>query len=199
MMGNHLIKRIFLLCAILLLSGCFFPCLNRRFVADEGDRRTPVIDNWVVSFGIHSKDYCSRSDSASCEVMLVIDGKYLDEDSLKNVAVHFDSLYLEFGERVYKRINEDSSFSHAEKPIWRYKHPPPKPHDAKYFSIVNSRSRETMRWPLIPKEVKAVDVTLFVSFMYPNDGHIESVMVRKRLYERKVLVFASYDNWKDLE
>jgi hypothetical protein len=56
-----------------------------------------------------------------------------------------------------------------------------------------------MRWPLIPKEVKAVDVTLFVSFMYPNDGHIESVMVRKRLYERKVLVFASYDNWKDLE
>ena len=85
MMGNLLIKKIFLLCAILLLSGCFFPCLNRSFVADEGDRRTPVIDNWVVSFWIHSKDYCSRSDSASCEVMLVIDGKYLDEDSLKNV------------------------------------------------------------------------------------------------------------------
>ena len=56
--------------------------------------------------------------------------------------------------------------------------------------IVDRDSVKTGKeWPIIPKDVKKVIVTAYVSFKYPDDGRVESKMIKKELHEKMESVY----------
>ena len=172
---------------VLLLSGCFYDCKGRRFVADEP--WTPVIDNWELGFSMFNWEPCKGGEDFDCNAVFHIDSKFLDKDTLKNTSIRIDSFYLEVGENVYKQINRNGAFSHAMR---RNKNNPPD--QQKYIKTMAIVDRDSLKaddpWPLkIPKKVKTATVTVYVSFKYPDDGRIESKVVRKELHETYEKVF----------
>lgn len=181
------LKKFIIPAMALLLSGCFYYCKGRRFVTDEP--WTPVTDNWELGFSMFNWEPCKGGEDFDCNAVFHIESKFLDKDSLKNISIRIDSLYLQIEENVYKRINEKGEFSHA---VPRNKNNPPD--QQKYVKIMSIVDRDSLKaddpWPLkIPKKVKTATVTVYVSFKYPDDGHIESKVIKKELHESYEKVF----------
>lgn len=188
------IEKIVLFLIFFVLYGCIFPCKTRIFRTD--DKWLPITDEWKVAFWMRCKDNCNNtrisSDIFSFWTVITIEQKYLDDDSLKNASYHIDSLYLEFAGSTFKRINEKKEFVYAKKPIGR----DPKVYYDDWFSISRTDSLRYIKWPSVPKDVKTVTTTLFISFKNPDDGQIESKKITKKLYERFDLDFVTYEEWK---
>ena len=179
-------KNLFFVFAAFLLVGCYNQCKSRGFVADVP--WTKIAENWEVGFSVFNWDPCENSDHFECSTVFHLEQKFLDKDSLKNMSIHIDSLYLEVGDRVYKRINENKDFNRAVRA--NEKNPPYLQLYIQSLSIVDRNSVKTGKeWPLIPKEIKKVIVTAYVSFKYPDDGHVESMMIKKELHEKMESVY----------
>ena len=179
------LKKFIIPAMALLLSGCFYYCKGRRFVADEP--WTPVTDNWELGFSMFNWEPCKGGEDFDCNAVFQIDQVHLEKDTSKNMSIHIDSLYLEIGEKVYRRINENANFNRAIKPSGINEFT----FFVKSMGVVDRVSlKADDPWPLkIPKKVKTVTVTVYVSFKYPDDGHIESKVIKKELHESYEKVF----------
>ena len=185
-----MVKKIILILIIVLLGGCVFPCKVRRFVAE--DRWSYITDKWKVSFWMSNEGLCYKTDLFSCAAWIAIEQKYLDKDSLKNVSYHIDSLYLEYADQLFKRVNEEKEFVYAKKPIGE----DPVNYYGDRFSISRTDSLKYIKWPSVPEDVDVVTATLYISFRNPDDGRIESKKITQKLYESFGVVFVTYDEWK---
>lgn len=176
LIGERMNKSLLLvvLCAI-LFSGCF--CRDRYFETDF----YPVVDNWRVKAHIRDSERCSGSDYVVCHTAVQIEQKFIDEDTLKNMAVRVDSVELVVGNRFYKQINEDKSFEHARIVGRRLKTKPSL--DFARDLYVFDNNNDSVWLPLIERDVKEVYVTAYVSFMFPEDGHVESRKIQMKLHE----------------
>ena len=180
------IKKLFLLLVVMLCWGCYHQCKSRRFVAD--DPWIKIAENWEVGFSVFNWDPCENGDYFECATVFHLEQNFLDKDSLKNMSIHIDSLYLEVGDRVYKRINENKNFDRAIRA--NENNPPYLQLYINSLSIVSRDSVKTGKeWPLIPRKIKKVIATAYVSFKYPDDDRVESMMIKKELHEKNESVY----------
>jgi len=176
--GNDMKKmQLLVLLLITLLSGCF--CKDRYFKADL----YPVIDNWAIRPHVRDIERCSGSDYTICTIILRIEQNFIDKDTLKNMAVRIDSAELVVGPRYYKTINEDKSFEYARKLGSPDNHSSPPPYSRVLDIIDKKFVHDSVAWPLIERDVKEITMTAYVSYMFPEDGRIESKKIEMKLHE----------------
>lgn len=182
-------KRILLLALILLsfsLDGCY--CKWRGFGV-EGDE-VPVLDHWVVEPKVFDIKRCSKSDDVLCYACLSIEQKYVGPDSLKNLAARIDSIEFVVGNSVYKVANEKPDFERAVKYA--------ESTGLEWFSM-SLDFVEPYKWynynPFIPipRSIKEVYMTVYVSFKFPEDGHIESKKVEMKLHEKTGVTWTPWE------
>lgn len=178
LIGERMNKSLLLvvLCAI-LFSGCF--CRDRYFETDF----YPVVDNWGVKAHIRDSERCSGSDYVVCRAIVQIEQKFIDEDTLKNMAVRVDSAELVVGNTFYKQINKNKSFDRGRKIGGRLKSTPPLNFVNVLYFNDSYDANDSVWFPLIERDVKEVYVTAYVSFMFPEDGHVESRKIQMKLHE----------------
>lgn len=171
-------KKFIFIVFILLLSGCY--CKTRFFEADT--TWTTVTEKWKVGFLVKDTEKCGNSDRCFCSVVFRIDEEFLEKDSLKNMSIHIDSLYLAVDNEIYKRINTQVEFKRA---LRQNEMNPPELRDYMVsLDIVNWDTVKTGdEWPLIPRNIKNITVTAYVSFRYPDDDRVETFEVKKVLHE----------------
>lgn len=171
-------RRFIFLAYVVLLSGCY--CKSRFFEPDV--IWTTVAEKWKVGFLVKDTEKCGNSDRCFCSVVFRIDEKFLEKDSLKNMSIHIDSLYLAVDNKIYKRVNSQIDFKRAMKA--NEKNPPELRDYMVSLDIVNWDSLKTREeLPLIPRNVKNITVTAYVSFRHPDDDQVESFEIKKELHE----------------
>ncbi|MCQ2050391.1 MAG: hypothetical protein MJZ22_05260 [Candidatus Saccharibacteria bacterium] len=163
---------------VFILGGCY--CKDRYFKSDL----YPVTDNWSVRVRTVDVERCSGSDYVICYIHTMIEQKFLDEDSTKNMAVHIDSAEYVIGDRYYKQVNDDKEFERARKvgTNLRNKNLIRSFGSVMPFSKAN-HVNDSAGLPLIKRDVKTIYVTVYVSFVYPEDGHVESRKIETELHE----------------
>lgn len=176
----HKILLFALILLSLVLDGCY--CKWRGFDV-EGDE-VPVLDHWVVTPKVFDIERCSKSDDVVCYVCLGMEQKYVGPDSLKNVASRIDSMEFVVGDKVYKNINEKRDFRHAVK----YK----ESRGLEWFSMHLNIDNKSPFIP-IPRSIKEVYMTAYVSFKFPEDGHVESKKVEMTLHEKTGVTWTPWD------
>ena len=83
---------------------------------------------------------------------------------------------------IYKRLNTQVEFKRA---LRQNEMNPPELRDYMVsLDIVNWDTVKTRdEWPLIPRDIKNITVTAYVSFRYPDDDRVETFEVKKVLHE----------------
>ena len=177
--GNDMKKNIlfFVVLLVVVLSGCF--CKDRYFKADL----YPVINNWAIRPHVRDIERCSGSDYTHCRIYIGIEQEYINADTSKNMAVRIDSAELVVGNRHYKTINEDKNFKHAWISPWSNKYDPPLGFGRVLDIIDKNFVHDSVAWPLIERDVKEITMTAYVSYMFPEDGRIESKKIEMKLHE----------------
>lgn len=169
-----------LILILLMQEGCY--CKIRSFVAEQGD--VPVMEHWSIIATTYDLYSCSAKDYINCDARLKIDTKYLDDDSLKNMAVRMDSLVLMAGDSVYKKVNDKPKFQYARNnKVWQKE-----VFKSQYFELLeNDEVYAYFPYPEISRDIKEVYMTVYVSFKFPEDGHIESKEVKVKLKEKNTV------------
>lgn len=162
---------------VVILSGCF--CNDRYFKADL----YPVTDNWTLRPIVRDIKRCSCSDYTVCSIYIGIEQVFIDEDTLKNMAVRIDSAELIVKNRHYKTINEDKSFKHAWISPWSHKYNPPLGFGRIFYIIDKNLVHDSTASPLIERDVEEIMMTAYISYMFPEDGRIESKKIEMKLHE----------------
>ena len=176
--GNDMKKmQLLVLLLIILLSGCF--CKDRYFEVDS----FPTIGNWEIRPHIWDIKRCSGSNYTFCRLYFGLEQKFINADTLKNMAGRIDSAELVVGNRHYKTINEDSSFEHARKLGSPDNHSSPPPYSRVLYILDKNLVYDSIATPLIERDVKEITMTAYVSYMFPEDGRIESKKIEMKLHE----------------
>lgn len=178
----HKILLFALILLSLVLDGCY--CKWRGFVVEGVE--VPVLDHWVVEPKVFDIERCSKSDDVVCYVCLAIEQKYVGPDSLKNVASRIDSMEFVVGDKVYKVANEKKNFEYTVKG------------NVDWFSQslhFQEPYKEYDYNPFIPisRSVKEVYMTVYISFKFPEDGHVESKKVEMTLHEKTGVTWTPWD------
>lgn len=170
-------KKIILLIVVFLFTGCY--CKTRSF--EMAEKEIKIIENWYFTSKVFDLEKCSKTDYCFTAFIVSIDQINVLQDSLKNIAVHCDSIELNVNGRKFKRVNDNQEFKYAKK----YRAIDNRTHFSDFLEIVNMDTvKNQSEWPLIPRSVKSVLMTAYVSFQYPEDGRIVSKKIEVNLHEK---------------
>lgn len=167
-------KRIllFLLCSLLITS-----CYYRKRTFEQDNKYEPIYNNFFLYSNVRAGGHF-KVENFLFFIYLKLEQSSLDISD--KIEVKFDSVEILMGNKYFKQNNKEIDFQRVESIDYKINEKS-SCYSTKSFQIHDEKNKT---WIKIDEGVKKIYMTVYISFKFLDDGHIESKKVELTLHEK---------------